>query len=70
MLIALYNVQHFGATAAAMTAYIIPVVASITGALLLGEQITLGMLAGMAVIFAGVALINRKGKPIELVTGD
>ena len=59
MLLAFYNIQRFGATASAMAAYIIPIVAAIGGFLLLGETITLGMLAGMALILAGVALINR-----------
>jgi drug/metabolite transporter (DMT)-like permease len=58
MMLAFYNIQRFGATAAAMSAYIIPVVTSIGGVLLLNETITLGMVAGMVLIFAGVALIN------------
>jgi drug/metabolite transporter (DMT)-like permease len=59
LLLAFYNIQRFGATAAAMTAYIIPIVAAIGGVLLLGEMITIGMLSGMALILAGVAIINR-----------
>jgi drug/metabolite transporter (DMT)-like permease len=54
-----YNVQRFGATAAVMVAYVIPVVTTIGGALFLDEQITLGMLAGMALIAVGVWQINR-----------
>jgi drug/metabolite transporter (DMT)-like permease len=67
MLIAFYNIQRFGATAAAMTAYVIPVVASIGGYLLLDEQITKGMLAGMSLIVIGIAIINQRVKPIDLV---
>jgi drug/metabolite transporter (DMT)-like permease len=59
LMLAFYNIKRFGATAAAMSAYIIPIVAAIGGALLLGETITTGMLSGMALILAGVALINR-----------
>ena len=66
MMLAFYNIQRFGATAAAMTAYIIPIVAAAGGALLLGETITLGMLSGMALILAGVAIINRS----QHVSGD
>jgi drug/metabolite transporter (DMT)-like permease len=59
MMLAFYNVKRFGATASAMPLYVIPVVATLGGALLLGEQITAGMLAGVALIAAGIALINR-----------
>ncbi len=59
LMLAFYNIQRFGATASAMAAYIIPIVAAIGGVLLLGETITTGMLSGMALILAGVALINR-----------
>ena len=67
LMLAFYNIQRFGATAAAMTAYVIPIVAAIGGALLLGETITTGMLSGMALILAGVAIINRG--PRELSDG-
>ena len=50
MMLQFYNIQRFGATAAVMVAYVIPVVATIGGALVLDEQITLGMLGGMALI--------------------
>lgn len=59
LMLAFYNIQRFGATVSAMSAYIIPIVAAIGGALLLGETITIGMLSGMALILAGVAVINR-----------
>jgi drug/metabolite transporter (DMT)-like permease len=59
MLLAFYNIQRFGATASVMTAYIIPVIAAAGGALLLGEEISLGMLMGMALILSGVIIINR-----------
>ncbi len=63
LMLAILNVQRFGATAAAMAAYIVPIVATIGGALFLNEQITGGMLAGMALIITGVALLNRRASP-------
>ncbi len=61
MLVAFYNIKRFGATAAAMALYIIPAVAGIGGVLVLGETITLWMLAGLALIAGGIWLINRTG---------
>ena len=59
MIISLYNIQRFGATAAVMSAYVIPVVATLTGVLLLGEQITSGIVGGMILISMGVGLLNK-----------
>jgi drug/metabolite transporter (DMT)-like permease len=61
MMLAFYNIQRFGATASAITAYVIPIVASVGGLLLLGETITGGMILGMAFIVGGVAIINQRG---------
>jgi probable blue pigment (indigoidine) exporter len=60
MLLAFYNIKRFGATAAAMTLYVVPVVASAGGILILGEKITGGMLVGIGFIVVGIALINRR----------
>jgi len=60
MLLAFYNVKRFGATASAMAANLIPIVAIIGGALLLGETITTGMLAGMVLILSGMGILNRR----------
>jgi len=60
MLLAFRNVQRFGATAGAMTGYIIPIFAVFGGWLLLGEQITPVMLGGMALIIAGIAVLNER----------
>jgi drug/metabolite transporter (DMT)-like permease len=62
-MLAFYNIKRFGATAAAMTAYVIPVVTGIGGMLVLGETITPVMLVGMGVIISGVALINQSSAP-------
>jgi drug/metabolite transporter (DMT)-like permease len=64
MLVSLYNIQKFGATASVMAAYIIPIVATLAGAILLNEQITPAMLGGMAIIFLGVGLINWGSKSL------
>ncbi|MCB8952884.1 MAG: DMT family transporter [Ardenticatenales bacterium] len=60
LLLAFYIVKRFGATSAAMTAYVIPLVATVGGALLLGEQITPGMVAGMGIIVGGIALLQMR----------
>ena len=61
LLLAFYNIKRFGATASAMTANLIPVVAIIGGALFLGESITKGMIFGMVFILVGIAILNQKG---------
>lgn len=52
-------VKRFGATAGAMPAYVIPVVATIGGVFFLGETITTGVIIGFVMVFAGLVLINR-----------
>ena len=64
MMLSFYNIKRFGATAAAMTSYVMPIVTGIGGWLLLDEQITLGMLVGVVLIISGIALINRKSRRI------
>lgn len=54
-----YIVKRFGATTSAMTTYIVPVIASIGGVIMLGEQITSGMFFGMLLIAGGIAILNR-----------
>jgi drug/metabolite transporter (DMT)-like permease len=61
-LLAFYNIKRFGATAAAMTAYIIPLVTSVGGILILDETFTPMMLVGFAIIVLGVFLINTSRK--------
>lgn len=60
LIVEFYIIKRFGATAAAMTAYVIPVVATAGGALFLSERITLVMLVGMALIVLGIAIINQR----------
>ena len=63
-LLSFYIIQRFGATSAALTAYVTPVVASIGGALLLEEKITWGIAAGMVLIIVGIAFINQRPKSL------
>jgi drug/metabolite transporter (DMT)-like permease len=70
MLLAFYNIQRFGATSAALVAYIIPVVATLGGALWLNERISVGMLLGMALIIVGIAIINRRSGPLPTAPGS
>jgi drug/metabolite transporter (DMT)-like permease len=58
MYLVFHNLKRFGVTAASMTDYVTPVVASLGGMLVLDEQITAGMVVGMGLIVLGVALIN------------
>ncbi len=59
-LLAFYIIQRFGATPSALTAYVIPIIASLGGALVLGEAITAGMLAAMTLIVLGITLLNER----------
>ncbi len=59
MMLSFYIVKRFGATASSLPTYVIPVVAGLGGAVVLGEQITAGMAVGMLLIAGGIALINQ-----------
>ncbi|WP_420630594.1 DMT family transporter [Candidatus Leptofilum sp.] len=59
LLLAVYNVKRFGATAAAMSGYVIPIFAGLGGVLLLDEQITAVMIVGVVLIVGGIMIINR-----------
>ena len=70
MLLEFNIIQRYGATATAMTANLIPIVALIGGWLFLGEQITAGMIIAMVAIMGGVTIITRSetthiSSPIE-----
>ncbi len=54
-----YIIDRFSATAASMTSYVVPIIVAIGGVLFLGEQITTGILGGLACIVVGLALINE-----------
>ena len=59
-ILALYIINRFGVATSVMTNYVVPIVASIGGALLLNEKITIGMVGGMIIILAGIFIINMK----------
>jgi drug/metabolite transporter (DMT)-like permease len=65
MMLAFYIIKRFGATTFAMTSFVIPVVATLGGVLILGEQITVGMMTGMLLIIAGITIINQRARPIQ-----
>lgn len=60
-----YVLQRFGVTVSAMSNYLPPIGACIMGMAFLAEKITWGMMGGMGLILAGLAVINageKKGK--------
>lgn len=63
-------VQRFSATVASQTEYIVPLIASSLGVILLGERVTPTMLLGMLIIFAGLAIFDRAGRrqKVEVVS--
>lgn len=68
---AFYIQRRFGATAFALTSYLIPVVATIFGVLLLDEIVTWAMLVGVVLIGGGIYLINRRVyEPQAVLVGD
>jgi drug/metabolite transporter (DMT)-like permease len=65
MMLSFYIIKRFGATSSAMTAYVIPIVSSIGGALLLNETITFGMIIGIILMITGILVINRRVRKAE-----
>ncbi len=61
MWLSFYLIKQYGATVASQTTYVIPIISTVLGAVALGEQISGTMLAGMAIIFAGLTLLNWRG---------
>ena len=53
-----------GATVASTVTYLLPVVAIVLGVVVLGETITVTVLAGIALVLGGVALTRRRTKPV------
>jgi drug/metabolite transporter (DMT)-like permease len=58
-----------GATTASTVTYLLPVVAIILGIAVLGEHISPQVLAGIALILSGVALVRKKARPPEPQAG-
>jgi drug/metabolite transporter (DMT)-like permease len=59
-ILSLTVINRFGVTTSIITNYLVPIVATITGALLLNEIVTGGMIFGMMVILSGIYIINAK----------
>ncbi len=59
-----YNtgLRHLAATKVAVYVYLIPLVATLTGVLLLGEVLSVWVLLGGALVLGGVALVERGGR--------
>ena len=53
------SVQKLGATVASQTEFLVPMVATGLGVLLLGEQVTPAMLTGMTLIFIGLGVFGK-----------
>ncbi len=53
-------IEHTGVTRTSLVTYLIPITGILWGALLLGEAITWEALVGLALIIAGVGLVNRR----------
>lgn len=56
---AFYIMREYGAISFSMVSFVVPVVATLLGVLLLGEIVTWGMLVGVALIGAGIWVLNR-----------
>jgi drug/metabolite transporter (DMT)-like permease len=55
-----WMLAHAPATRVALIAYTIPIVAVAVGALLFGEPVRPRVLAGGALVLAGVAIVSRR----------
>ena len=60
-LLYIYTIQKYGATDAALTTYVVPIIATLGGVLVLDETITGIMIVGMIIILSGIAVINSGG---------
>jgi drug/metabolite transporter (DMT)-like permease len=53
--------QHWGATRTSLVAYLLPIWGIVLGALALAEPIDARLLAGTALVIAGIGLVNMRG---------
>ncbi|MBL8397581.1 MAG: DMT family transporter [Candidatus Accumulibacter sp.] len=63
-------VQRIGATRSGAFINLVPVSAVLLGALLLGERLELAVLAGGALVVAGVVLTNHAGRRLNVMATD
>ena len=61
----LFTVKYLDPMLASIYAYINPIVAMLTGAVLLKEELTLNLLVGAIITMIGVYLVNRSLKMRE-----
>jgi len=54
-----WAIRTFGATTVGLAYFVIPVVSALLGSWLLGEIVTAAMLAGAALVFLGLVIVNR-----------
>jgi drug/metabolite transporter (DMT)-like permease len=59
-----------GATNAATVGYLLPVVSVALGAIVLGEAVSLRVVAGMVIVLVGVGLTRRKSAPSTPALGE
>lgn len=59
-LLAFYVVRTYGTTSMAMVSYVVPIVAILSGVVLLGETITWGIGIGMVLIVSGILIVNQR----------
>ncbi|MFC1960380.1 DMT family transporter [Chloroflexota bacterium] len=67
LLLSIRIIDRYGATASAMSTYLIPIVSGIGGVLLLDELVTTGMILAMVVIVAGIAILNQRQSDMPVV---
>jgi drug/metabolite transporter (DMT)-like permease len=58
--------RAWGATRTMTVTYLMPIVALVWGALLLGERVTIGSLLGLAMVLFGIALTSRRPTPTRV----
>jgi drug/metabolite transporter (DMT)-like permease len=58
----IYSIRHLPASLASLYAYINPLVAMVTGALVLNESITLNLIIGAVITVVGVYIVNHSIK--------
>lgn len=58
----IYTMKHLEPAIAALYAYINPIIAILTGSVLMNEKLTIDILIGSAITLAGVFLVNRSLK--------
>ena len=65
-----YSLTKIEAGKASILTYAEPLAATVYGALLYGEEVTVGMAVGIAMIFAALMIVNRRVAPIPGRCGD